>query len=386
MLLGVVYHAAESFEQNAYTYWAIGDNSSSLVLDVLRHASHSFRIQLFFLIAGFFASLLVARRGLGTFVRNRLSRILVPFIIGWAVLYPLLVFLWMKGAAKSGYWVFVRVPEDMRRVAPVKLTAGLFATGEFLNRFDLTHLWFLHQLLAIYVLVVLARYVLRKLPGGGEGLTSCLDRGFRTIMTSWWQTPALMAVSLPFLYIQYGWTVDTPRNSLVPMPASTLLFGLIFVVGWTLYRQPDLLEFAAGRWKHHLILGFLLVLPSRFITGEISGLGSSADYRALLRTGHYMVYGLMMWSLMLGFLGLFVHYRRQESARWRYIADSAYWVYIAHVPLVVSLQIWVVHWPLHWTIKFPLINLVAFPLLYLSYHYLVRRTFIGKQLNGRRYP
>jgi len=31
-------------------------------------------------------------------------------------------------------------------------------------------------------------------------------------------------------------------------------------------------------------------------------------------------------------------------------------------------------------------EVVAFPLLFLSYHYLVRSTFISQQLNGRRFP
>ena len=58
LLLGVVFHAAESFETEAALYWAIGDNSPSLALDVFRHASHSFRLELFFLIARFFAHFL----------------------------------------------------------------------------------------------------------------------------------------------------------------------------------------------------------------------------------------------------------------------------------------------------------------------------------------
>jgi len=43
-------------------------------------------------------------------------------------------------------------------------------------------------------------------------------------------------------------------------------------------------------------------------------------------------------------------------------------------------------WPLHWSLKFPLILAITAALLLTSYHYLVRDTFIGKLLNGRRYP
>jgi peptidoglycan/LPS O-acetylase OafA/YrhL len=74
LLLGVVFHAAESFGHSAIYYWAIGDNSPSVTLELFQHACHSFRLELFLLIAGFFAHLLWQRRGMWGFVRNRAAR------------------------------------------------------------------------------------------------------------------------------------------------------------------------------------------------------------------------------------------------------------------------------------------------------------------------
>ena len=56
------------------------------------------------------------------------------------------------------------------------------------------------------------------------------------------------------------------------------------------------------------------------------------------------------------------------------------------LPVVAAFQVWVGHWPLHWSVKYPFILVASFAVLFLSYHYLVRPTFIGKLLNGRRYP
>jgi hypothetical protein len=343
-------------------------------------------LELFFLIAGFFAHLLWTKRGIGAFVRNRLSRILVPLIVGWAILYPILVFIWLTGAAKSGNWDIVGVPEDFRATAPAMLTVGFFMTLGFLEEFDLTHLWFLHQLLVIYILALGLRFVVLSLPDAGRRFVGLLDRGFRAMVSSRWQVPAFMVLSLPFLYTQHSWSVDTPKESLFPEVPATLLFSLIFAVGWALHRQMDLLELIATRWKLHMTLGVILILPSRFLTWYLYEMGLFDQYSTLIRLNHYLLYGLMMWAFVFGFLGMFFRLRRTESAAWRYIADSSYWLYIAHLPLVVSLQVWVAQWAIHWSLKFLLINVITFPVLFITYHFLVRSTFIGRQLNGRRYP
>lgn len=63
----------------------------------------------------------------------------------------------------------------------------------------------------------------------------------------------------------------------------------------------------------------------------------------------------------------------------------SHWIYIAHLPLVVWLQVQIGRWPQHWTVKYRLILAITMPVLLLSYKYLVRSTFIGQQLNGRKY-
>jgi len=47
----------------------------------------------FYVMAGFFAALLLARYGLPRAANNRFWRIAVPFVVGWIVLYPIYSFL-----------------------------------------------------------------------------------------------------------------------------------------------------------------------------------------------------------------------------------------------------------------------------------------------------
>jgi peptidoglycan/LPS O-acetylase OafA/YrhL len=146
LFLVVMFHASESFEPGADS-WAILDRSPSLTLSVIRHACASFAMELFFLIAGFVGRPLYHRRGAREFVRDRTGRILVPLVLGWLVMYPLGVFLWLLGAAVSGHLAKLGIPPEFSHLPLWQLWLGFFLHMEFLKAFNLTHLWFLHQLL-----------------------------------------------------------------------------------------------------------------------------------------------------------------------------------------------------------------------------------------------
>ena len=76
---------------------------------------------------------------------------------------------------------------------------------------------------------------------------------------------------------------------------------------------------------------------------------------------------------------------RQNKTQ-RYLADASYWLYLIHLPIVVACQVWVAQWPLHWALKYPFILAVTLAVLFASYYWLVRPTFLGEFLNGKKYP
>ena len=85
-------------------------------------------------------------------------------------------------------------------------------------------------------------------------------------------------------------------------------------------------------------------------------------------------------------LGLATRFMSRGSATVRYVADASYWIYLVHLPIVAAFQVMVGQLPWHWSLKFPLVLAASFAVLFVSYRYLVRSTFIGQMLNGRRYP
>ncbi len=383
LLLGVVFHAAESFEAG-HLDWAIVDSSPSTALHLFRHASHSFRMEVFFLLAGFFARLLYHRRGWKGFAWHRFQRIFIPLVIGWIILYPLLVYLWILGAAKSGSWDFLGIPPEARQLAPWKLLLGFFLQGGVFQKFNLTHLWFLHQLLVVYLIALPARSLILRLVT--PSFLPRLDAAFARATLSPARVLLFAMPTIPILLAMDSWSVDTPMHSLWPHAPTTVLYGFFFTCGWFLHRAPNLLQRLTAPWPGAILLGILLILPTEAAPGWAWRHGWFASHYTSLRLAHAGAYALMMWGFVLGFLGLFVRSCHGGSPFWRYVADASYWVYLAHLPTVVALQIAVARLNLHWSAKFPFIVAIALPVLFASYHLLVRSTFVGRHLNGRAYP
>ena len=50
-------------------------------------------MQLFFMMAGFFAELVIDRKGIAHIVKDRVKRIFIPFIFGILILMPLHFFI-----------------------------------------------------------------------------------------------------------------------------------------------------------------------------------------------------------------------------------------------------------------------------------------------------
>jgi peptidoglycan/LPS O-acetylase OafA/YrhL len=124
----------------------------------------------------------------------------------------------------------------------------------------------------------------------------------------------------------------------------------------------------------------------RLFVGSLAGDPKEVGWYRPAKFVYSMGYALTMWLFVFGTLGFFQERCPGHSRAWRYVADSSYWIYLVHLPLVAGLQIWMASWDWPGVVKFLLLNLVAFVILFASYHFLVRSTFIGRVLNGRAYP
>jgi ABC-type multidrug transport system ATPase subunit/peptidoglycan/LPS O-acetylase OafA/YrhL len=359
LLAGIVLHATMSF----FLPIPAHDVSPSASLGVLFFLIHTWRMTTFFIIAGLFARLVIERRGTRGFVADRAKRILAPLLVGWVVFAPLTLAALIWGVTRTA--------------APAVAAAVQTPPAAPAGAFPLVHLWFLYYLLIFYVLALTVRGVFAKIDAAGR-VSAMLDQGARALLDSYFAPLAFAAPlfallgSNPLFALMGG--IPTPDSSLIPQLPAVVGFGTAFVLGWFVHRNLGLLAQWRRRYIGHLAIGVALSV----VCLTVPGIKSTTAYAAC--------YMASIWYWSFGLIGAALRFCEKQSAVRRYLADASYWMYLAHLPIVFFLAAALAKVPLHWAIKFPLSLMITCSALLASYHYLVRPTWIGEILNGRKYP
>lgn len=372
LLLGIVFHASLSFFP-VFIGWAVMDISTSPVITSFVLVSHSFRMELFFLMAGFFSHMTFHIKGAGSFIQSRFMRILIPFVVGWFILRPLIVSAWIMGG------------ESMRGEANVinGLLGGLQSMGSFPKEILVgTHLWFLYYLLMITAIALALRALLSASPVIKAKVTGWTDLTVAWIAQSRFSWLALSVPTAACLWFMSTWGMDTPDKSLVPHVPVTIVYGGFFGLGWLLHRQEGLIEQFARLSASRIAICIISIVVTIALSAYQTDMGHPRI--ASIKAAFVISYALMMWSLVSVVIGLFKHFFDKPGKTVRYIADASYWLYLIHLPVVIWLQIAFAELPWHWSIKLVSVSVLTVGISLVIYDLLVRSTVIGKILNGRK--
>jgi peptidoglycan/LPS O-acetylase OafA/YrhL len=397
MFLGIVLHAGISFTAQPVAFWLSRDTRSTPLADIFLFAIHDFRMQVFFLLAGFFGCLLYLKYGARGTARHRVKRVLVPFVLSLVFIVPTVMtaFLYVELANTRAEGVPENATRARRYVADLiaanpdasdaRLILDRFADGTVVVLLRPIHLWFLYFLLIFYAVALLAAPLLEKLSGTRP--LAKLDALFRRLVEGRWRVVLPAAVTFPVLLLmktpvpivdtQFEWT---PELHLL------LYYGGFFAFGWMLFRHRDLVPGFGRRWRSALAVANLLVLPVMLVTlgGFVEAKKDGADTTPW-RVAAFTAQAAYTWLMIVGLWGAFLHLFGRGSAWTRYLADASYWCYLASITPTILFQFWVKDWPLPAEVKWPLVSVAVLAVLLASYEWCVRYTFVGAILNGRKY-
>jgi len=506
MLLGIVLHACMAYMG---PYWVVQDRSESVLLTAAWAFIHGWRMELFFVLAGYFTAMVLRREGATGMVKRRLRRLCLPFALAAVAFLPLTHWVSRLGLEEKalrsggatqltdGVYAAVRRGDltELKKIAPddpelgnaqylaaalgqtealqalLKRNNGrpaetmlvrlhgehaLHAAARFgqteaaqvimesargrpwadevlqarnddgrtpvqLATSDEREMWHLYLQLGLKHPEAKLRQgrqeILATLEPGKTGeqqwnrLTAPLHRNWLShlwfmwvliILTllfglwAWlnerWDLPAmprwmlaewtrllwlLPVTTLLFWWARrdFGFGVDG-EMSILEKPATIVFYGFFFAFGAALRIRGA--EPARIPWLAWIQLPFLtfIVLPLAFF--------SAWSKEPAIHFMSCALQACVAWGMTFTLLDLFTAHFSKPIAAVRTLADASLWMYVAHLPLVIALQLWMTNWPLWPIAKCGLVCSITFGSLLLINHLLIRRTWVGLLLNGKK--
>ncbi len=402
MFLGLVLHAGVVF-----AHWTIDDArqhvESSMTLHYVLELIHVFRMELFFLVAGFFSLMLCRSKGTRAYVKNRVQRIVVPFILCVAFLLP-----WI---AADFYLGQIHAREDFLSQYlsffsdPSYIFTEPGPTGNWL-----WHFWFLHLLIYFITGFILVKYIWSRLK-----IFHRLSEWLITILKGRYALFVLVLITYPILLFSPPWT-DVPGIG----TSLDILFyyGHFFFLGVLFFKDTKILDAFERQTKYHLIpclAGLVILIPlidrillsaqPEILLQNYSFFASQAANADLIGTipllqnpfnlsslkapleWHLMclLRAYTTWCGIVFFIVLFKKYFNQQSALGRYAADASYFIYLIHFPIQLSMS-----YSLRDHISSPILAfwiclIVSTLICLLLYHFTCRSTWLGRLLSGKTY-
>ncbi|MES0321761.1 glucans biosynthesis protein MdoC [Citrobacter sedlakii] len=306
MLLGIPFHISLIYSSHT---WHVNSADSSWWLTVFNDFIHAFRMQVFFVISGYFSYMLFLRYPLKRWWKVRVERVGIPMLTAIPLLtLPQFIMLqYVKGKAENWH------------------TLSLYDKYNTLAWELISHLWFL---LVLIILTTVSLWLF------------CLLRNKWTAANKNRLTTLSMSkLTLIFLFTGVGYAAI--RRTIFSVYPSILSDGMFnFVVMQTLFYVPFFLLGALTFISPELKA--LFTRPSRGCT-----LGAAFAFAAYLLNQRYgsgdawmyeteyvitMVMGLWMVNVVFSLGHRLLNF---QSARVTYFVNASLFIYLVHHPLTL---------------------------------------------------
>ena len=382
-ILVVMLHAAIPYMSNPLPglYWSIPAIEQSDVVNLLGWGIDGFVMPVFFIMNGYFAARLLQQRGAGAFLRHRLSRIGGPFLLACVLILPMDLYIWMTG------WVICDLI-SLDEMLALKIHDDI---GNTLH--GVCHLWFLQYVLlyclgACWLTQLLQHW--RFMKPGTTVSSKDRDRAVQPPERSFGSRLAMAILPLLAGILMAGsvlwWQpriVIGFRHHWVPMWENLIFYLVPFSLGWFWERHSAARLLPGFRWGVQLLLAgmvFVVLWP-----GLVQHLHHETIPAARARVPFlFAAFGILMSTGLFG--GLLNLPLRRVPAVIAYLSKASFWIYLFHHPVVSLMQVNLLHVKTTPLIKFGISTLVGVLFCLLTYEGLVRKTILGRILNGVREP
>ncbi len=284
MIMGVFYHVGLIY--NGEQTWRVYSDESSLVLFYITKLLHSFRMDAFYILCGFFFTMVVQKRGTHKTIVDRILKLGIPLLfIGFTLNYGMNIFSWNRNYDNGFEYVY---------------------KGEWLG-----HLWFLGNLI-IYNIVFSNVSSLFNFKGKRYNILVCLFFGI------------LLSLFLEFFARKSG------LSKLFFIDFITLFMYLpSYLIGIFVFKQKDSVF---NMFTNKEVVAIILISLCFILCSSYLELYDHSKYlvKVLSRFGGI----LLAFALILTFAVFNKKYVWISN-----IVDASYSIYLFHQPLIVFIYV-----------------------------------------------
>jgi peptidoglycan/LPS O-acetylase OafA/YrhL len=370
-ILGVfLFHAVHPFDD--LFSWHIKNEQPSILANFFVGFFGSWGMPFFFLMAGATSWFSLRRRTAGRYVRERFTRLLVPYLVGAFLLTPIQAFyeLTHKGWWKADSFLsFLFSPEArtffFTQVRPLEIAPTIFGRLGY-------HLWFVGFLFA-FSLLALPVFVWLKRESGKRFLASLARlAAWRGGLLVFVIPPVLARIVLqPVFPGEHDW-------------ADFAYMLLFFVSGYILIADDQFVQAIRRDWLLYLILGIACTL---FFFSSAAGVPIFEWIESPGTLGFYLswiVFSLngWCWTMFIFYIGM--RFLNSSNDWLRYAREASYPFFFLHQPVIIFIAFNVVQWEVNLLIKLLVVVIGSFTISLGIYEFLVRRINPVRALFGMK--
>jgi glucan biosynthesis protein C len=342
----IPFHTAIIFDVGADFY--VKNAEPSRILTEAANAIGVSGMPLLFFVAGAAAWFALRKYGLKRFLEERAARLLLPLIISFLTILPLMGYFGRRfhSGIKESFWDFY----------PSYFSSGPSDLTGFDGRLSPGHLWFI---LFLFVLTTAALPLFAWLIGSGS-------QAFRSRAARFLSRKGVLLMGPVGLLVLDG----------LPELAGHNVFAyMAFLVAGFLWMTDLRIQESVEGQRHLLgvisvIAGFLFVVLRTWGERQ-SGFTTGAAAFDLLRD-------TFIWTTVMAVFGFSYAHLNRPGRAVRYLGRASYPLYILHLPIVIAIGFFVTAWDSGPATKFLSITVASFAATLLAYGFLWRLAAIGR--------
>lgn len=333
--LVVLHHLSITYGALGSWYYkeAEGDDFTKLFLTMFTASNQSFFMGFFFLISAYFTKISFEKKSIGTFIKDRFIRLVIPLCVFYFFLCPLTVFISVRfgDGADIGFFEFVKQYQG----------------------FGFGPMWFVETLIYFSFIYVIIRFIFHR-----KTSKPSKQPDFPKPAVIFLTALAISAVSfIVRLWFRLG--SEIPHTGLqlpyFPQYIAMLILGLLFAK----YNWFEAITFKQGiRWFVFAQFFILIVFPFFFLfgTGEGDPYAGGLTWQSAVLCIWEQIVG---FSLMIGLTGIFREKLNKQGKIAGLMSGAAYAVFIIHAPAIVLLATSLKSWEIYPVLKFIMLAPVA---------------------------